>query len=176
MSLFVISAGHGLRDPGATNSRLGILEHTVAYTLCWHLRAALEAMGHGCEFVSCFQSLGAKIGAVNQIAAQGSVAAAVELHLNSAENPDAHGTEVLYFSEASKAMAAHLSETLSAAIDTKDRGAIRRTNLAWLTQTKPRAFIVELLFINNDREAMKIGPVFYQKGARAIAEGLTRYL
>lgn len=172
MSLFIVSAGHGLRDPGALNPRLGLIEHLESYQIAWHLRSVLESMGHSCEFITPFQKLSEKIAAVNRRAVDSTIAAAVEIHFNSAEAPEANGTEVCYLGAA--AMASSVSSKLSAALGTKNRGGQKRDDLGWLTQTKVPALIVEVLFIQNDSEAKKVSELnFHQRAARAIAEGLT---
>ncbi len=171
MSTFIVSAGHGQRDPGAVNPRLGLMEHLHAYMIAWHLRSALEAKGHACIFITPFQSLSQKITDVNERSKEATIAAAVEVHFNSATSLEANGTECCYLS--AEAMAASVSENLSEALTTRNRGAVPRDNLGWLNQTIPPALIVEVLFISNDLEAEKIYERdFHQRAARAIAEGL----
>jgi N-acetylmuramoyl-L-alanine amidase len=168
-----LSAGHGLRDPGAENPRLGLNEHVEAYRIAWELRDVLEAEGHYVEFISCFQSLTDKVGTVNRLHAVRPFDLALEIHFNAATNPDARGTEVLHYSAKNRGLAARISKQLSEAIATKDRGAVKRDNLAWLKRTNPPALIIETLFLHNDHEARKIQePPFHSKVAQAIAKGL----
>lgn len=173
MSIYIVSAGHGFKDPGASNPRLGLIEHLEAYQIAWHLRTALEAMHHTVEFVSCFQILSSKIAAVNKRACEIDITAAVEIHFNSAEDQTAGGTEVLHFNNPD--IAETVSASVSAALKTTNRGAKQRSNLGWLNSTKPLALIVEVLFISNDTEAtMVLDRDFHRKVASAIANGLTQ--
>lgn len=170
----IVSAGHGLKDPGAVNHELGLLEHLHAYQVAWFLRDALERAGHTATFVSCFQSLGDKIINVNWLHAQNAVDLAIEIHFNSAVDPNANGTECLYHSLHNRELAARISGKVSAALGTRDRGAVRRLTLGWLKATTPPAVIVEVLFLSNDSEAatMILKQGFHATVARAIAEGV----
>src|SRR4026207_1739864 len=89
-----VSVGHGLNDPGAVNGDL--IEHLEAYKIVWRLREALK--GHDVEPISCFQTLASKIRNVHDTDAVKPLDMAVEIHFNSAADPKANGTEVLYFS------------------------------------------------------------------------------
>ena len=168
-----ISAGHGLRDPGALNDSLKLREHVEAYGIVWELRDTLKAAGHQVEFISCFQTLGNKIANVNQLHLNKRFDWAIEVHFNSARSNQANGTEVLFLSEKNKAAARKMSAAIASALGTRDRGAKKRTNLGWLKKTKPPALIVEVLFLNNANEAKKINHrKFGQKTSEAILAGL----
>jgi N-acetylmuramoyl-L-alanine amidase len=146
-----LSIGHGLRDPGAVNGLL--FEHLEAYKIGWFLRDALEARGHAVELISCFQILGAKIRAVNALHEARPLDLALEVHFNSAADPRANGTEVLFLSAKNEALAARVSKQLSITLGTRNRGAVKRDNLGWLKQTAPPALIVEVLFISSSLDA-----------------------
>jgi N-acetylmuramoyl-L-alanine amidase len=169
-----ISAGHGLRDPGAVNNKLRLKEHLHAYAIAWELRDSLEALGHKVEFISCFQTLGEKIQNVNTLHRQVPFDLAVEIHFNSAASPQANGTEVLYYSTKNQSRAAMISAALATALDTRDRGAVKRDNLGWLKRTDPPALIVETLFIQNEQEARIMhSPGFHFIAADAIARSIS---
>lgn len=171
MKNIIVSAGHGDRDPGATAN--GCIEHLEAYQITWLLRSQLEAKGHACEFVSCFQPLSRKIQQVNALHDEKAIDLAIEIHFNSAENSQAHGTECLYYSPKTRSMAVSISEKLSAAIGTADRGAKHRTDLGWLKQTQPPALIVEVCFLSNPDDAVKMGrSEFHQTAAAGITAGI----
>lgn len=168
-----LSAGHGLRDPGAVNTERGLCEHLESYKIVWFLRDVLERQGHQVEFVSCFQSLASKIREVNELHAVQPVDLALEIHFNSADDLTANGTEVLYLSAKNKERAASISASVSKSLGTKDRGAVRRGNLGWLNKTTPPALIVEVLFIQADEAGKILAPDFHGRVAGAIARGIT---
>lgn len=169
----VISAGHGLEDPGCVNEALGLTEHLICYQIAWALRDCLIAAGHYAEFVSCFQSLSGKIAMVNDLHALVPVDCAIELHLNSHTTPDAHGTEVCYASSAQEPLAAQMSAALAQELAITDRGAKHRPDLAWLTQTVPPALLAEVLFLSNpDEAALTQVPGFHTQVAAAISQAL----
>ena len=74
---------------------------------------------------------------------------AIEIHFNSALNPKAKGTEVLYYSTKNAGVATRMSRAIASSLGTRDRGSKNRNNLGWLRKTDPPALIVEVLFINN---------------------------
>jgi len=167
----IVSAGHGDRDPGAV--ALDVIEHLHAYQIAWILRSHLEAKGHDVDFISCFQPLSAKIRNVNELHKAKPVDMAIEIHFNSAVNPDADGTEVLFYSPKLEPLAKQISGDVAAAIKTKDRGAKKRDNLGWLKQTAPSALIVEVCFVSSpdDRAAISEDG-FHIRAAAGIAKGI----
>lgn len=170
MKNIIVSAGHGDRDPGAVAGT--IIEHLHGYQIAWLLRSALEEKGHAVAFISCFQSLPEKIRAVNGLHGQKPVDLAIEIHFNSVEEPQANGTEVLFYSQKLEPVAKDMSQRLAAAIGTRDRGAKKRTDLGWLKQTQPPALIVEVLFISNPLDAIRLDDLgFHRAAAEAIAAG-----
>lgn len=170
---FCVSAGHGLRDPGAVNVERHLIEHVHAYHITWLLRDQLERLGHQVEFISCFQPLADKIQTVNALHAVQPFDLALEVHFNSAEDLTANGTEVLYLSAKNKELAARISASVSKSLGTKDRGAVRRGNLGWLRQTVPPALIIETLFIQGFEAGKILAPDFHGRVAGAIARVFT---
>jgi N-acetylmuramoyl-L-alanine amidase len=169
----ILSVGHGDRDPGALNPQLHLREHVEAYRIVWELRDMLERAGHQVQFISCFQSLAAKIREVNRLHAEHAADLALEVHFNSAVDPTANGTEVLYCSPKNHELAARISRGISAVLGTRDRGAKKRIDLGWLKVTKPPALIVEVLFISNNTEAALCEtPNFPMAVANAITDSL----
>jgi N-acetylmuramoyl-L-alanine amidase len=165
-----LSIGHGLRDPGAINKEL--FEHLEAYKITWLLRNALEAKGHAVELISCFQMLAAKIRNVNALHETKPFDLALEIHFNSAADPKANGTEVLYFSPRNQDLAARMSLGLSKALGLRNRGAVKRDNLGWLKQTAPPALIVEVLFISSPADCSIIDTTFHRRVADALTSSL----
>src|SRR5688572_3252762 len=130
-----VSVGHGLHDPGAVNDEH--CEHLIAYQIAWRLREALTDRRHTVEPISCFQHLAAKIKEVNRLHDIKPFDLAVEIHLNSSVDPKANGTEVLYYSDKNKLLAARISKSIAQSIGLRDRGAVKRTSLGFLKQTNP---------------------------------------
>lgn len=165
-----VSVGHGLSDPGAVNGDL--CEHLIVYGIAWKLREALTAKGHNVEPISCFQPLIGKIKEINAEHAVKPFDLAVEIHLNSAADPKANGTECLYFSPKNQPLATQLSGALSKALGTRNRGAIKRDNLGFLKQTNPPALIIEVLFISNPSDTSLMDVTFPRRVAEAISVNL----
>ncbi len=172
-----LSAGHGLNrrgrpDPGAVNEELELTEHAVALELTDALSSRLAGSGLDIVAVDAPQTLSRKIAAVNAAHTQESIDLAVEIHLNSFRDPEAHGTEVLYYSRSHREKAATVSRHLSEALNTFDRGAKRRTDLGWLKRTKCPALLVEVLFLSNLEAARIHTNNFHETAAAAIAGGI----
>jgi N-acetylmuramoyl-L-alanine amidase len=165
-----LSIGHGLNDPGAISGLY--IEHVEAYKIAWLLRDALKEKKHTVDLISCFQELPAKIREINEAHQVKPFDLAVEIHFNSAADPKANGTEVLYYSPKNESLAAKISKALAGAIGTRDRGAVKRDNLGFLKQTNCPALIVEVLFISNPRECAAIDITFSRRVAEAIASAL----
>lgn len=168
-----ISAGHGGKDPGTVNPRLGLQEHAEALTVAEELHGHLSAAGVHTFFVEPGRfTLDEKIREVNESHRGFPFDWAIEIHFNSAENDDAHGTEVWHWSMKNAAMAARMSAAISRRIGTKDRGA-KHGSLKWTRLTAPPALLVECLFLNNDDEAQKVkAPTFAKHVAAGIVEAL----
>src|SRR3990167_6593637 len=165
-----LSTGHGFRDPGATRGDL--YEHLIAYQISWRLVEALTDRGHTVEFISCFQPLSGKIKQVNASHKLHPFDLAMEIHLNSSANPQANGTEVLHYSNKNKLLAARVSQSIESSIGLRDRGAVKRTGLGFLTKTAPPALIIETMFISSSIDTSAIDVTFYRRMAEAIANCL----
>lgn len=73
-----------------------------------------------------------------------------ELHLNASALHNARGCEVLYYSEAGKAVAQRIQAKLSTVF--KNRGIQRRTGLYMLKSTKPTAVMIESFFCDSEED------------------------
>lgn len=169
-----ISAGHGKGDPGAVNPRLNLVEHEAAVAVCLALESRMTA--HGIPFFVVpynKYTLGEKIAIVNAEHMKRAFDQAIEVHFNSNAGTPGAGTEVLHYSVKNGPLAARMSTAIARRIGTVDRGAKKRDGLGWLNKTLPPALIVEVLFLNNDREAVMIKHSgFASKVAAGIMEGL----
>lgn len=105
-------------------------------------------------------------------------AAFVSVHCNSAENEDAHGVEVYYYtgSDAGKKLATAVNQPLHQATGLFNRG-VKSAGFYVLRHTDMPAALVELAFISNEKEEELLRQEeFRTKAARAIAEGISEYL
>jgi N-acetylmuramoyl-L-alanine amidase len=111
----------------------------------------------------------------------------VSIHCNSANDPNANGTETFIFPGSSKGrmLAEPVHNRVVRALGTRDRG-IKEAAFAtgWEAQefgvlrlTRCPAVLVELAFISNPtEEALLESESFQRKAAQAIAEGVAAYL
>lgn len=101
----------------------------------------------------------------------------VSIHCNSANNPDAHGTETYYCARSEKgAIAARLiQEELVKTLGLRDRQT-QEGNYYVLRETVMPAVLTEIAFINNQREEQLLArPDFRIKVAQAISRALVKY-
>ena len=173
-----ISPGHGMNgqggvDPGAVNETLGFAEHPQAIFLVQALAEHARLAGIDVFMLPAPLPLLEKVQRVNQRHGDTPFDWAIEVHFNSFADPSAHGTEVCYLSQGNEGPAARVSQALSWALCTEDRGPKKRRNLMWLRSTLPPALLVETLFLSNNVEAEKINdPAFRGAVAAAIVQGL----
>ncbi|MBO5704557.1 MAG: N-acetylmuramoyl-L-alanine amidase [Alphaproteobacteria bacterium] len=102
---------------------------------------------------------------------------AVSIHCNAATSAQANGVETLYYpsSQKSKKLAEYIQDELVKVTELRDRGIKKRSDLAFLEQTKTIAVLVECAFISNRREEQMLkndDELF----ARGIANGIIRYI
>ncbi len=106
----------------------------------------------------------------------------ISLHCNSAINPDAHGTEVYYFTPFSQPLAGAINNNISAYLDSvygdgtqSSRGDKYSYYYVTLEQDFP-SVLVEMGFVSNERECMVLANSKNQSGiAEAIANGVYAY-
>lgn len=95
----------------------------------------------------------------------------VSIHFNSSgkRTDQSLGTEVLYRDDALKAFAGKVSQAISSASGLKNRGAKKRTDLAFLNGTKKPAILIEVCFVNSVQD-VKI----YQSKFEEICKAITK--
>lgn len=176
-SRLLIDRGHGLNnskaqalDPGAT--AFGTTESEVVTRVAEHSRSLLSPFP---VVLVPELSIPDVVEWVNETAQPGDVL--FSLHMNSSENPAATGTEVLVSHLSSKArfaQAATISQVIAEHIGLKNRGAkidtmaapkAGTTGLPILRDTKVPAFLIELGFISNKTDLVRV----WTKGEGAIA-------
>lgn len=177
-----LNPGHDREyDSGAVNQDMGLRECDIAYDIGILVKGYLEKAG--CE-VMLFQSdnlNGESSYADRQEATVCSEAnnwpadIFVSLHCNAA-NTEARGTEVCVYRTGSDAerLADCILQQIVDAVGTRNRGIKERPNLCVLRRTDMPAALVEMAFIDNDRDAA-ILKERQDDLARAIARGITDY-
>ena len=192
-----IDPGHDYgKDYGAVATHNGITysETDLNIQVADYLKTELVNMGYdvvmyrklgdtSIKSTSLYESLSARVNAANNIKAD----FYVSIHQNSA-TATAKGTEVWYNTEnvnklptseinnkidKSSAAATTISQKVSAALNTTNRGAKIDDGFYVTRNTKMPSVLVECGFISNETEAKKLASSSYQKKiAKAIAEGI----
>ena len=105
----------------------------------------------------------------------------VSIHMNAAENTLVNGTETLYKNHdndtgetlTSKQLAELIQSSIIEATGNNNRGTVHRTDLLILNGTTVPSVIVEVVFLSNVGDALKISQDAYQDiVAEAIAEAI----
>lgn len=169
MAVYNVTAGHNYKVVGA-HGYIKEEEWTrkVADKVMWFLRRE----GH--TVYNCTDNDGAT---QNQNLAntvrncnRHKVSLDIHIHLNSAANKDASGTEVHYYNQ--KAIAARVSKEVASALGIRDRGAKENKGLYVLRNTKSDAILIEVCFASNRGDANALEKNLAQVG-KAIAEAVT---
>ena len=172
MTTVVLDPGHGGRDPGAVGPT-GLEEKTIALDIALGTARVLRARGVDVEMTRSddrFIPLAERAAVANRIGAQ----CFVSIHINSADNPSAHGTETFAFRGGTPAqrLALAIQVRLVAALRLRDRG-VKFADFQVLRATRMPAALVEVAFINNPHEEKLLrDPDFLDSAATAIAQGI----
>lgn len=164
-------APNGNPDPGACG--FGLKESDVAASIVNLLGGYLS--GAGIEVAGNLQS-----DSLSQIVNTANASGAdffLSVHCNSANNPTAHGTEILLYGLGGEAerMAACIQSQLVGSLGTADRGLKEFPQFRVLNGTNMPSMIIETAFISNAGD----NAILRDKQddiARAIARGVTDYL
>lgn len=170
-----IDAGHGMGnttwgrfDPGAVNA--GVREADINLFIALLLQDECRRRGWSTVMTRTDNTTNANLRyRVGKFRSMG-CDAIVSIHCNAAEDRRANGVETLYRDQ--QWVAEAVQARLAMALELRDRGTKRRTDLAILRYERP-AILVELGFLSNPIErGLLINPMFQQKAASAIADGL----
>ncbi len=173
--LVVLDPGHGGKDPGTTQFR--IHEKRINLTIALKTAELLRRAGHEVVLTrtdDTFIELNERAAIANRAGA----ALFVSIHGNSSPNKSIEGFTVFVARtpsaksiSAAKSIARKMTKT-----GVKSRG-IKHNNLRVLVKTVCPAVLVELGFLSNRFEAVKLADDAYQDAlAAALAEGLVQYL
>ena len=166
--IICIDAGHGGKDPGAVGN--GVIEKDVALKTALAVGELLKKQGFGVVYTrtsDVFVNLNERCRIANAKDAD----LFISVHVNSATNTSAKGTETLCYSK--NGFADVVQKSLVSALKTNDRGVKERKDLAVLNGTKMTAVLLELGFLSNADEAkMFKQESFYSTVANAVVKAI----
>lgn len=174
--IIVIDPGHGGNDPGAVGPT-GLYESHVAWRIACMVADILMRYNiqiiftrNGDERVSLDKRV--------QIANSAKVDYFVSIHINSAANPSATGTETFAYAKSVEGdkLAHSIQRNLVESIGLADRG-VKYNSMQVVRETKMPAALVEVAFINNPaEEALLKQDEFLERAAVGIAKGILEHL
>lgn len=175
--MIFLSTGHHKTDPGALNKTLNLQEHRVCSEIVDLMFRINKKVPNVLEMTRVPEEpLSEKVSFINQ---RCNVIndIAVEIHLNSAEDHRANGTETWHYpGSKGETLANAIQQCMLEILPFRDRGIKDTTTYFFLKKTIIPAVIVEVLFICNDIEASYL---LHPNGklmiARSILAGLRYY-
>ncbi len=174
--VLLLDAGHGGKDPGTSGN--GMVEKNLNLTIVQKINQKLQGSG-----IKVYLTRDSDVYPENSERAKTANDIAdlmVSIHINSGPET-ANGTETLYQVHAndngarltSKQLAEILQGKVVSATGNTNRGARLRTDVLILNRTTVPAVIVEVIFITNTGDALKISnPAYQDQVAQAIADGI----
>lgn len=174
--VLLLDAGHGGKDPGTSGN--GMQEKNLTLTIAQKIEQELQGSG-----IKVYMTRNSDVYPENSTRAQTANDIAdlmVSIHINSGPET-ANGTETLYQVHAndssarltSKQLAEILQANMISATGNTNRGVKLRTDLLILNRTTVPSAIVEVIFITNTGDALKISnPAYQDQVAQAIADGI----
>lgn len=174
--VLLLDAGHGGKDPGTSGN--GMQEKNLNLTIAQKIAQKLQGSG-----IKVYMTRDRDVYPENSTRAQTANDIAdlmVSIHMNSGPET-ANGTETLYQVHAndngarltSKQLAEILQGKVVSATGNTNRGAKLWTDVLILNRTTVPAVIVEVIFITNTGDALKISnPAYQDQVAQAIADGI----
>lgn len=174
--VLLLDAGHGGKDPGTSGN--GMQEKNLTLTIAQKIEQELQGSG-----IKVYMTRDSDVYPENSTRAQTANDIAdlmVSIHINSGPET-ANGTETLYQVHAndsssrltSKQLAEILQASMISGTGNTNRGVKLRTDLLILNRTTVPSAIVEVVFITNTGDALKISnPAYQDQVAQAIADGI----
>lgn len=169
----VLDAGHGGSDYGAI--RAGINEKDINLDVIKRVQAILVSKGVSVamtrntdDFISLLDRTTFTANNLPDIF--------VSVHVNSSSKQEISGIETHYYHENSTELAQTVHSCLISEVKTNDRGLFK-SKFYVINHTEVPAILVEIGFIsNNDERAELVSEERKQQTAKAIAEGILKYL
>lgn len=180
-SIVVLDAGHGGYDPGAQNKKTNEKDLTfkIAYTLMQQYTSqnAPDIKVYWTRTSDTYITLAKRAAFAKSVSAD----AFISLHMNSASNSSANGTEVYYSVSnnskgfggiTSKKMAGLFKTKLIQDLKTKNRG-VKTAGYYVLKHNTVPSILIELGFISGNTDYGKLtSSSFQKKAAKSIYEGI----
>jgi N-acetylmuramoyl-L-alanine amidase len=176
--LIVIDAGHGGHDPGAVSPN-STKEKDVVLKSSLILMKKLENAGFKVYLTrerDNYVKLYDRAGIANQLDAD----IFISVHANAAGNSKANGIETLYNPDSSrnnKELALAIQGQLIGHTNAIDRGIVSRPELVVIRETEMDAVLVELGFLSNSSEEIKLlNESYLETCAEAIVDGIIDFV
>ena len=180
--LIVVDAGHGGTSSGAQAG--GFKEKDITLAISLKLRAILESCG---ARVVMTRDSDTNVDLYDRPKLANEVGADlfVSIHNDSTRHPNSASGTTTYYHQGdpnSRALAVCVQQAIKSVSNLPSRGALSdsvlyASGLAVLRVSQMPAILVEVAYINNDRDRSRlIDPVFQKKVAQAIATGLRCYV
>ena len=190
ISMVVLDAGHGGRDPGTNGYNLNEKDASLAVVL--KVGEILTQKGIKVVYTRKDDSAldadtTVDLNLRSTMANMYNAALFVSVHCNACPSPDPSGTETYYYApleipqlymqkDERSRLAACLQQSLVAKLGRNDRG-VKQDNLAVLRQTEMPSALVELAFISNPAEGELLKQEqFRNLAAQAIGDGIMCYM
>ena len=169
--LICLDAGHGGTDSGAVGN--GVVEKDINLKMAFKVGELLEMNGFDVCYTRVSDSY-INLGERCRIANSNNAEVFVSIHINSATNTTARGTETLCYTK--NKLAEDVQDCLIKKLNTTDRGIKERKDLYVLNGTKMTAILIELAFLSNSEDANLLkDESFLDNSAVAIATGISKY-
>lgn len=169
----VLDPGHGGTDYGAI--RNGINEKDINLDVAKRVEALLASKG---VVVYMTRNIDETVSLLDRttFTANKSPDIFVSIHVNSSVGNEASGLETHYYHPESVELAQTVHSSLVSYVKSKDRGLFK-SRFYVINHTNVPAILVEIGFISNDSErAELVSEQRKQQTAKAIAEGILKYL
>ncbi|RAP38756.1 hypothetical protein DID80_02245 [Candidatus Marinamargulisbacteria bacterium SCGC AAA071-K20] len=168
-----VDAGHGGRDPGAVVSKK-YYEKTYNLDIAKRLKRRLEAKG-AIVIMSRTKDRSLSLGGRSYLANKNKSDIMVSIHINSFVQSKAHGTETYYYKYKDKRLATHIQKQLAKDLRLKNNG-VKRARLYILRNSRMPSALIEPVFMTNTKEHQLLkSPVFRQRIADSVYQGITNY-
>ena len=169
--LICIDAGHGGKDSGAVGN--GVIEKDVALKTALIIGEMLKEQGFDVVFTRT-SDVYVQLNERCKIANSKNADLFISVHINSAANENAKGTETLCYSK--NKFAELVQKNLVSTLNTNDRGVKERKDLAVLNGTKMTAVLLELGFLSNREEAKMLqNESFIHNVAKSVVVSVCNY-
>lgn len=181
--IIVLDPGHGGNDSGAVSN--GLQEKAVALSVAKKVESKLKKDGAK-VIMTRTNDRRMELNERTAFAKKVHAESFISIHLNSATNSSAHGTETFYSSQVyagdqnlngyeSKILATFVNSSIIKEVNTANRGVKDRAFYVIRKNNIP-AILIELAFISNPTDRDKLKSEYYQeKFADAIYKGIVQY-